>query len=69
MQIAQVRYTTTKPRDCCIRRSDTRLTQNYIVFGFCSYPLAEDQHISVGWEEAVVELAADILVDPFGKRY
>ncbi|KAH6796763.1 hypothetical protein C2S52_021317 [Perilla frutescens var. hirtella] len=33
-----------------------------------NYPFAEDQHIPVGWEEAVVELAADILADPFPKR-
>ncbi|XP_057806879.1 replication factor C subunit 3-like [Salvia miltiorrhiza] len=33
-----------------------------------NYPFAEDQHISVAWEEAVVELAADILADPSPKR-
>ncbi|KAL1540859.1 replication factor C subunit 3-like [Salvia divinorum] len=33
-----------------------------------NYPFADDQHIPVGWEEAVVELAADILADPSPKR-
>ncbi|XP_060190038.1 uncharacterized protein LOC132619087 [Lycium barbarum] len=32
------------------------------------YPFAEDQPISVGWEEAVVELAAEILADPTQTR-
>ncbi|CAN4083306.1 unnamed protein product [Withania somnifera] len=29
-----------------------------------NYPFAEDQPISIGWEEAVIELAAEILADP-----
>ncbi|KAI3461932.1 hypothetical protein Pfo_018595 [Paulownia fortunei] len=33
-----------------------------------NYPFDEDQPIPLGWEEAVVELAADILADPFPKR-
>ncbi|XP_019253833.1 PREDICTED: uncharacterized protein LOC109232519 [Nicotiana attenuata] len=33
-----------------------------------NYPFAEDQPISVGWEEAVVELAAEILTDPTPTR-
>ncbi|KAK6150639.1 hypothetical protein DH2020_015571 [Rehmannia glutinosa] len=34
-----------------------------------SYPFVEDQPIPLGWEEALVELAADILADPLPKRY
>ncbi|KAG8373218.1 hypothetical protein BUALT_Bualt11G0000700 [Buddleja alternifolia] len=33
-----------------------------------NYPFAEDQPIPLGWEEALVELAADILADPLPKR-
>ncbi|KAG6403406.1 hypothetical protein SASPL_135626 [Salvia splendens] len=33
-----------------------------------NYPFADDQHIPVAWEEAVVELAAHILADPSPKR-
>ncbi|XP_075098360.1 uncharacterized protein LOC107799881 isoform X1 [Nicotiana tabacum] len=33
-----------------------------------NYPFAEDQPISVGWEESVVELAAEILADPTPTR-
>ncbi|KAL8478818.1 hypothetical protein ACS0TY_030626 [Phlomoides rotata] len=33
-----------------------------------NYPFTENQPIPLGWEEAVVELAADILSDPFPKK-
>ncbi|XP_075086486.1 uncharacterized protein LOC107832126 [Nicotiana tabacum] len=33
-----------------------------------NYPFAEDQPISVGWEESVLELAAEILTDPTPTR-
>ncbi|XP_073305822.1 uncharacterized protein [Primulina huaijiensis] len=33
-----------------------------------NYPFAEDQPIPIGWEESLVELAADILEDPSPKR-
>ncbi|PIN16620.1 Replication factor C, subunit RFC3 [Handroanthus impetiginosus] len=33
-----------------------------------NYPFLEDQPITLGWEEALVELAADILADPMPKR-
>ncbi|XP_075491705.1 replication factor C subunit 3-like isoform X2 [Primulina tabacum] len=33
-----------------------------------NYPFAEDQPIPIGWEESLVELAADILEDPLPKR-
>ncbi|CAN4116785.1 unnamed protein product [Withania somnifera] len=33
-----------------------------------NYPFAEDQPISVGWEEEVVELAVEILADPTPTR-
>ncbi|CAA2939789.1 Replication factor C, subunit RFC3 [Olea europaea subsp. europaea] len=33
-----------------------------------SYPFSEDQPIPIGWEEALVELAADILADPLPNR-
>lgn len=33
-----------------------------------SYPFSEDQTIPIGWEEALVELAADILADPLPNR-
>ncbi|KAL8034046.1 hypothetical protein ABFX02_12G001500 [Erythranthe guttata] len=33
-----------------------------------NYPFVEDQPIPMGWEEAVEELAADILADPLPKR-
>ncbi|CAN4080086.1 unnamed protein product [Withania somnifera] len=29
-----------------------------------NYPFAEDQPISIGWEEVVAEVAAEILADP-----
>lgn len=34
-----------------------------------SYPFADDQPIPFGWEEVLVELAAEILADPSPKRY
>ncbi|KAL2497788.1 Replication factor C [Abeliophyllum distichum] len=33
-----------------------------------NYPFSEDQPIPIGWEEALVELAADILADPLPNR-
>ncbi|KAK3012358.1 hypothetical protein RJ639_013002 [Escallonia herrerae] len=33
-----------------------------------NYPFAEDQPISMGWEEVLVDLATDILADPSQKR-
>ncbi|CAA2969243.1 Replication factor C, subunit RFC3 [Olea europaea subsp. europaea] len=33
-----------------------------------NYPFSEDQTIPIGWEEALVELAADILADPLPNR-
>ncbi|XP_051114522.1 uncharacterized protein LOC127240098 [Andrographis paniculata] len=33
-----------------------------------NYPFSEDQPIPLGWEDVVVELAADILADPMSKR-
>ncbi|XP_073156118.1 uncharacterized protein [Henckelia pumila] len=33
-----------------------------------NYPFAEDQPIPIGWEESLMELAADILEDPLPKR-
>lgn len=37
-------------------------------FPFCSYPFSDDQPIPIGWEEAVVEVAAHILEDPSNPR-
>jgi len=34
-----------------------------------SYPFVENQPIPWGWEEVLVELAAEILADPTQKRY
>ncbi|KAK3005143.1 hypothetical protein RJ639_017641, partial [Escallonia herrerae] len=33
-----------------------------------NYPFAEDQPVSMGWEEVLVDLATDILADPSQKR-
>jgi hypothetical protein len=34
----------------------------------CSYPFVDDQPIPFGWEEVLVELSADIIVDPSPAR-
>lgn len=33
-----------------------------------SYPFSEEQPIPVGWEETVIEIAAEILADPSFSR-
>lgn len=34
----------------------------------CSYPFVDDQPVLLGWEEVLVELAAEILADPSPSR-
>lgn len=34
-----------------------------------NYPFVDNQPITLGWEEILVELASDILADPSPKRY
>ena len=33
-----------------------------------SYPFVEDQPIAIGWEDVLIDLAAEILADPSHKR-
>ncbi|XP_059294796.1 replication factor C subunit 3-like [Lycium ferocissimum] len=48
-------------------KSNQNLRRAIMAFEACkahNYPFAEDQPISIGWEEVVIELAAEILADP-----
>jgi hypothetical protein len=41
----------------------------FVAIFFCSYPFSDDQPIPFGWEEVLVELATEILIDPSPNKY